>query len=87
MEKKRVAIVGYGNVGKAALEALQAAPDLEVAGVVRRSVAVVPRELEQVNVVTDIKALGPIDVAILCAKPPSARIGRTVVESRHQHGR
>lgn len=72
MEKKRVAIVGYGNVGKAALEALQAAPDLEVAGVVRRSVAVVPRELEQVNVVTDIKALGPIDVAILCA--PSRQV-------------
>lgn len=72
MEKKRVAIVGYGNVGKAALEALQVAPDLEPAGVVRRSVAVVPHELEQLPVVTDISALGQVDVAILCA--PSRKV-------------
>ena len=37
MEKIRVAIVGYGNIGKYALQALQAAPDMEIAGVVRRS--------------------------------------------------
>lgn len=72
MEKKRVAIVGYGNVGRAALEALQVAPDLEPAGVVRRSVAVVPHELEQLPVVTDISALGQVDVAILCA--PSRKV-------------
>ena len=37
MEKKiRVAIVGYGNIGKYALQALQEAPDMEVAGIVRR---------------------------------------------------
>ena len=36
MEKKtRVAIVGYGNIGQYALQALQAAPDMEVAGIVR----------------------------------------------------
>ena len=37
MKKIRVAIVGYGNIGKYALEALEAAPDMEVAGVVRRN--------------------------------------------------
>lgn len=30
MEKIRVAIVGYGNIGKYVLEALQAAPDLKL---------------------------------------------------------
>ena len=37
MKKIRAAVVGYGNIGKFALEALEAAPDFEVAGVVRRS--------------------------------------------------
>ena len=33
----RAAVVGYGNVGRFALEALEAAPDFEVAGIVRRN--------------------------------------------------
>ena len=36
MKKIRAAIVGYGNIGKYVLEALQAAPDFEIAGIVRR---------------------------------------------------
>ena len=38
MEKKiRAAIVGYGNIGKYALEAIEASPDMECVGVVRRN--------------------------------------------------
>ena len=37
MKKVRVAIVGYGNIGHYVFEALQAAPDFEIAGVVRRA--------------------------------------------------
>ena len=37
MKKVRAAIVGYGNIGQYVLEALQAAPDFEIAGVVRRA--------------------------------------------------
>ena len=33
----RVAIVGYGNIGRYAIEAVEAAPDMEVAGIVRRN--------------------------------------------------
>ena len=33
MKKIRVAIVGYGNIGQYALQALEAAPDMEIAGV------------------------------------------------------
>ena len=36
MKKIRAAIVGYGNIGHYALEALEAANDFEVAGIVRR---------------------------------------------------
>ena len=36
MKKIRAAIVGYGNIGRYTLQALEAAPDFEVAGIVRR---------------------------------------------------
>ena len=66
MKKIRAAIVGYGNIGRYALEALEAAPDFEVAGIVRRQGASnCPAELSQYNVVSDIKELSDVDVAIL----------------------
>ncbi|MCF0196195.1 MAG: diaminopimelate dehydrogenase [Bacteroidaceae bacterium] len=66
MSKTRVAIVGYGNIGKYALQALQEAPDMEVAGIVRRNGAEnKPAELAGYAVVKDIKELGKVDVAIL----------------------
>ena len=67
MKKVRAAIVGYGNIGRYVLEALQAAPDFEIAGVVRRAGAEnKPTELNDYAVVKDIKELQGVDVAILC---------------------
>lgn len=67
MKKIRAAIVGYGNIGHYVLEALQAAPDFEIAGVVRRTGAEnKPQELTDYTVVKDIKELDKVDVAILC---------------------
>lgn len=67
MKKTRAAIVGYGNIGKYVLEALQASPDFEVAGVVRRSGDEnKPSELNEYKVVKDIKDLDGVEVAILC---------------------
>lgn len=63
--KIRAAIEGFGNIGKFTLEALQASEDFEVAGIVRRSSA--HTEENGIKVVKDIKDLGKIDVAILCA--------------------
>ena len=37
MKKIRAAVVGYGNIGKFTLEALEAAPDFEVAGMRKTS--------------------------------------------------
>lgn len=66
MKKTRAAIVGYGNIGKFTLEALEAAPDFELVGVVRRGGAEnKPAELERYPVVKDIRELKDVDVAIL----------------------
>lgn len=65
MRKIRAAIVGYGNIGKYVLEALEAAPDFEVAGVVRRNPNDVPNELEPYKVTDSVKNLENVDVAVL----------------------
>lgn len=58
--------MGYGNIGRFALQALQAAPDFEIAGVVRRQGAENrPAELAELKVVKDIRELETVDVAIL----------------------
>jgi len=64
----RVAIVGYGNVGKYAVEAVREASDMELAGVVRRksSAGETPIELAGVPVTSDVKELGKVDVVLLC---------------------
>ncbi|MCQ2360349.1 MAG: diaminopimelate dehydrogenase [Paludibacteraceae bacterium] len=68
MNRIRIAIVGYGNIGKFAVEAAQAADDIELAGVVRRagSVSKQEKELDGIKVVSDINELGKIDVAVIC---------------------
>ena len=66
MKKIRAAVVGYGNIGKFTIEALEASDDFEIAGVVRRNGADnKPKELDKYEVVKDIKELKDIDVAIL----------------------
>ena len=67
MEKIKAAIVGYGNIGKYVLEALETAPDFEVAGIVRRNGdADCPKELVGYKIVRKISELSKPDVAILC---------------------
>ena len=75
----RVAIVGYGNIGRFVLEAVQAAPDMECAGVVRRSGSAdgIP-ELRDIKVVSDISGLGKVDVAILAT--PSRKVCENAVK-------
>lgn len=66
MKKIRAAVVGYGNIGRFTIEALEAAPDFEIAGVVRRQGDKdKPLELTPYEVVDDIQKLNYVDVAIL----------------------
>lgn len=66
MEKIKAAVVGYGNIGKYVVEALEAAPDFEIAGVVRRNASDVPEELKSYKVVSGLSELQGVQVAILC---------------------
>ncbi|MDD2524775.1 MAG: diaminopimelate dehydrogenase [Bacteroidales bacterium] len=72
MKKIRAAIVGYGNIGKYVLEALQTAPDFEIAGIVRRDVSNKPAELSGYEITDDITHLKEVDVAILAT--PTRRV-------------
>ena len=69
----RAAIVGYGNIGRYTLEALEASEDFEIAGVVRRNASAdgFP-ELAGYKVVSDITGLGKVDAAILAT--PSRKV-------------
>lgn len=76
MAKTRAAVVGYGNIGRFVVEALEAAPDFEIAGVVRRSTAgTQPVELTGYKIVDDIAKLHNVDVAVVCS--PSREVERT----------
>ncbi len=66
MNEIRAAVVGYGNIGRYTVQALEAADDFEIAGIVRRSGADnKPAELNDYKVVKDITELDGVDVAIL----------------------
>lgn len=67
MTKIKAAIVGYGNIGRYALEAVQAAEDFELVGIVRRNTQDIPAELSAYKIVDDIEKLGKVDVALLCS--------------------
>ncbi len=83
MNKIKVAVVSYGNIGKFSVEAVQAAPDMELVGVVRRadSVGTIPTELIGVKIVSDISELGKVDVAILCSPTRSIpQVAKAIME-------
>ncbi len=64
----KLAIVGYGNIGRYAVGAALAAEDVSLIGIVRRKGGsdVVVDGLK-IPVVNNIKMLGDIDVALLCS--------------------
>ncbi len=74
MKKIRVAVVGYGNIGKYTVQALEVAPDFEIAGIVRRNGAKnKPIELSKYDIVKDITELKDVDVAILAIPTRSCK--------------
>jgi diaminopimelate dehydrogenase len=82
MEKIKVAIVGYGHVGRGTLEAIHEEPDMELVGVVRRKNSAggtQPHELSQTKIVTDIKELGKVDVAVLCGPTRTVKETATTI--------
>ncbi len=95
MQKIKAAIIGYGNIGKYLLEALQNAPDFELTGIVRRDPQrAQPVELHPYRVVASVKELPQTEVAILCTPSRSVQkyaaemlsLGINTVDSFDIHG-
>ncbi len=79
MKKIRAAVVGYGNIGKYTVEALEAAADFEIAGIVRRNASDIPAELAPYKVVASLKELKDVDVAILAT--PTRKVQEYALEA------
>ena len=73
--KIRVAVVGYGNIGKCAVEAVCKSPDMELAGVIELAEVLRRHSFHEIAAVSDVKDLGKIDVALLCC--PSRNVPET----------
>ena len=89
--KIRVAVVGCGNIGKYAVEAVRVSHDMELAGIVELAEVKIPTgEL----LVSDVKDLGKVDVALLCCPSRSIpeiaeqylALGINTVDSFDIHG-
>lgn len=87
MAKIKVAVVGFGNVGCMALDAITQEPDMELVGIVELNNRQKIREslnpqkccsFAQTKVVKDIKELDSVDVALICA--PSRKVKEIVSE-------
>ena len=94
MKKIRAAVVGYGNIGHYSVQALEAATDFEIAGIVRRQGDKdKPLELTPYTVVDNIAKLHDVDVAILAIPTRScpdyaeqiAKLGINTVDSFDIH--
>lgn len=78
MKQIRAAVVGYGNIGKYTLQALQEAPDFEIAGVVRRNACDREDIPCDIPVVAAIDELADVDVAILAT--PTRKVEEHALE-------
>ena len=83
MKRAQVAIVGFGVLGLACALGLVEAGDLELAGIVRRSVGALPAPLHRVAVATHLRDLKQVDAALLCVPPDTALgIARDILQQR-----
>ena len=69
MDKARIAVVGFGNVGKEAMEAVLASSDMVMAGIVEvpQLVLALKGKIHDFPVVSNVEELGKVDVAIIAA--------------------
>ena len=94
MSKIQVAIVGYGNIGSFCAQAVQAAPDMELVGIICPEAKTL--SLTGIKVVEQLEELGDvkIDVAILCVPsrlvtkvaPKYLELGINTVDPYDVHG-
>ncbi|CFX43380.1 Diaminopimelate dehydrogenase, Ddh [Syntrophomonas zehnderi OL-4] len=81
MQKFKVAVLGYGNIGKFAVDAIQASPDMQLEGIVEPAAAyweARPSALQDYNLVESLEQLPRVDVALLCI--PSRAVPETAAQ-------
>jgi len=83
IHRLRVAIVGFGRLGRACATALRDDHDLELVGVVRRVPVVLPDPFQQVPVAGHLRELQNPEVALVCV-PADAVLGvaREILQQR-----
>jgi diaminopimelate dehydrogenase len=77
MNKLRLAVVGFGRVGRACIQAIRQDEQSELVGIVRRqehSLQALPDGYEDLTVAGHITELGTVDAALICV-PTEAVLG------------
>lgn len=96
MNKARIVVVGNGNVGQGAVEAVLESPDMDLVGIIEvpQKVEEMRKKIKDIPVATDIKELGHADVAILAINsravpnvaPLYLKMGINTVDAYDIHG-
>jgi len=96
MTNARIVVVGYGNVGRGAVEAVLESPDMDLVGIIEipQKVEDVKKKVKDIAVTSDIKELGHVDVAILAigsravsnVAPLYLKMGINTVDAYDIHG-
>jgi diaminopimelate dehydrogenase len=72
MRPRRLAVVGFGRLGRACAEAVLATQDLRLAGLVRRAASLgapLPPAFRAVRVASGVEDLRAVDTVLLCLPP------------------
>lgn len=86
MKKPRIAIIGYGRLGKACARAIRESDDIILAGAVLKedgAASPLPKQVENMPVAGHVSELGQVDVALICV-PTGDALG--VTHDTLQHG-
>lgn len=96
MQKSKIAVVGYGHVGQGVVDAVLESPDMELVGIVElpHVVGSLKEKVKDFPVVSDVRELGRVDVAILAIKsravpevaPYYLKMGMNTVDAYDIHG-
>ncbi|MBI2752115.1 MAG: hypothetical protein HYX46_01140 [Betaproteobacteria bacterium] len=83
MKPLRIAIVGFGRLGRACAHGVLEARDLELAGIVRRAPGTLPAPFARVQVAGHMRELERVEAVLLCV-PPDVALGaaRALLQQR-----
>ena len=74
VRRLRLAIIGFGRLGRACAGAISQAGDVELAGVVRHESATLPMPFARTPVAGHVRELGMVDAALVCV-PATQTLG------------